>query len=98
MEGLGKTIRNGTGFERVRLTDEEMDEVHQEVMAHNAVVVRDCITKADEEFGFLESAPRLHVALLLADKACVARFTVEKEKLDSKVNAIKDAANGGGQR
>lgn len=84
------------GFVRVSLTPEEMDDVLCEVMQHNVTVVHMCLATADKEFPALEPARRLEIALLLADKAAVHLFTAHREALDSKVAAIKDAANANG--
>ena len=98
MEGkvLERTIRNGAGFERVSLSQEEVREVNAFVMEYNITVVGECLRRAHLEFPDVEPDRRHQIALLLADKLALHSFTAHKVALDAKVGSIKDSMNGNG--
>lgn len=95
---LEKTIWNvrDERYERVSLTQEELEGVERFVLKHNLRVVTKCLGKVDEHYPEIEPARRIQLGTMLADKLCIRLFTAHSAALQTKISDIRDAVNSNG--
>ncbi len=94
---IGRIIRNSNGFERVTLTDEELQEILRDLREKNLELYESCFKDA-MNVGFrkpsLLGPQELHVATEIAgalfDKQAISLETAMNSKLDEKIFYLKE--------
>ncbi len=85
-----KNFKNGEEWDSVTLSDEEVQEVLEELRARNLEIMKRCVEDAKKLNGRINST----IAAALFSKLGESGFTALQNALERKVRKIRDSENG----